>query len=275
MGDHTDISWAQKTFNGWEGCQHVSPACDFCYAEDRANHWKTVKWGPHGERRHTSAANWRKPYRWNEEAKAAGVRYRVFAFSLADWLDNKVPPAWRGAFAEVVEDTPHLDWMLLSKRIQLWDKLSPWAKRALPPNVWIGSSAEMQRYADERGKIMQRIDARVRFFSCEPLLGPIVIKPEILKSLQLVITGGESGRKARITNPDHFRMMRDQCGSAGVPFHHKQNGEWVREEDYRAVPDGRHPKTFTQLPNGERMIRVGAKHAGRFLDGVEHMGMPS
>ena len=29
------INWCDSTFNGWEGCTHVSPGCDNCYAETR------------------------------------------------------------------------------------------------------------------------------------------------------------------------------------------------------------------------------------------------
>jgi protein gp37 len=86
MGENSKIEWTDHTFNPWVGCTKVGPPCDNCYAEAWANRWGQVEWGSHAERKRTSAANWRKPYKWNAEAKAAGERRRVFSASLADWL---------------------------------------------------------------------------------------------------------------------------------------------------------------------------------------------
>ncbi len=90
MAENSKIEWTTHTFNPWIGCQKVSPGCDHCYAEALMDtRWGKVKWGPHGERKRTSEANWKQPLRW---AKAAnGTRPRVFCASLADVFDNQVP----------------------------------------------------------------------------------------------------------------------------------------------------------------------------------------
>src|SRR5262249_41738674 len=153
------------------GCQKVSPGCDRCYAEALMDtRWGKVKWGPHGARVRTAPANWRKPIQWNKAAKAAGVRPKVFCASLADWLDNKVPTQWREDLSVVIEETPNLDWLLLTKRIENWDKLSPWHDNSIPPNVWLGVTCEDTEHYEKRWPILRRIPAKVRFISYEPAL---------------------------------------------------------------------------------------------------------
>ena len=124
MGAKTEISWADATFNPWTGCEKVSPACDHCYAEawaKRTGH--PERW--QGERARTSAANWQQPIRWNREAEAAGVHRRVFCASLADVFDNQVPEEWRTDLWALIKATPHLGWVLLSKRIGNAPKMFP------------------------------------------------------------------------------------------------------------------------------------------------------
>lgn len=43
-----------------------------------------------------------------------------------------------------------------------------------------------------------------------------------------VITGGESGHGERLTHPAWVRLQRDQCVPAGIAFHHRQWGEWIK-----------------------------------------------
>ena len=125
MGENSKIEWCNHTFNPWIGCQKVSPGCDHCYAEAMMDHrYGRVKWGPHGERKRTSPANWKNPLRWAKQAN--GRRPRVFCASLADWLDNRVPRDWRSDLGRLIEATPELDWLLLTKRPENHEKLAPW-----------------------------------------------------------------------------------------------------------------------------------------------------
>ena len=84
MGENSKIEWSDHTFNPWIGCQKVSPGCDHCYAEAMMDHrYGKVEWGPHGERKRTSAENWKKPVKWNVEAaafsRASGIDHGCFA----------------------------------------------------------------------------------------------------------------------------------------------------------------------------------------------------
>jgi protein gp37 len=180
-----------------------------------------VEWGPHGERKRTSESYWKQPQRWAKEAATSGTRPRVFCASLADWLDNQVPQKWRVDLEQLIEATPELDWLLLTKRIENFKKLSSWVGSRCPPNVWLGVTAEDQEYFDRRWPILASIPAVVHFVSYEPALGPLTLAPHD-KPPDWIICGGESGSHARMMNPAWARALRDECAKRPVAFFMKQ-----------------------------------------------------
>lgn len=283
MAENSKIEWCHHTFNAWVGCSKISPACDHCYAQTWARRTGHAElW--EGQRRRTSVAYWKQPLAWDVQARLEGRRVRVFCASLADVFDNEVPHQWRTDLFELIGNTPHLDWLLLTKRIgnahrmldqvvaswsdsdQVWDA-KDW------PHVWLGATIANQEEADRDVPKLLATPAAVRFLSCEPLLGPINLTR--LHSLGLtwldalsgrahegpstfvwdskidwVIAGGESGPKARPSHPHWFASLRDQCAAAGVPFHFKQHGEWLPE--CQLPPDTYHdPNHGRQRPGDD------------------------
>jgi protein gp37 len=258
--ENTNIEWTDHTFNPWMGCTKVSPGCDHCYAERDMDHrLKVVNWGPQGERVRTKPANWRKPLAWNAAHAAFferhGRRQRVFCASLADVFDNAVDPAWRRDLFDLIELTPNLDWLLLTKRVGNVARMVADARThdwlAGRPNVWLGASIVNQEEADRDIPKLLALPAAVRFLSMEPLLGPVDLRLSLTtvdqrqraaefvrkfnqpiymasrgEMLHWVIVGGESGPQARPMHPDWARSLRDQCAVAGVPYLFKQWGEW-------------------------------------------------
>ena len=334
MGEITAISWCDHTFNPWIGCTKVSPACDGCYAEAMMDkRYGRVKWGAPGHgvgtRERTSKGNWSKPRAWDRRAATEGNRPFVFCSSLADVFDNQVPAEWRRDLFELIRATPHLVWLLLTKRPQLivrlyeeaqrlnsdgtrWTSSLPPERAAWPANAAIGTTVEDQERANIN--VPSLLDAKAKlnpafaFLSCEPLLGPIDLTDMDPKGnfhqygahgwsaiwkdnhigrpwIDWVITGGETnqgGHKARPSHPGWFRAIRDQCDAAGVPYHHKQNGEWlgwgqVFDEGNGLVQNmisfGKDPERFQYL-NDAIVSRVGKHRSGRLLDGVEHNARP-
>jgi protein gp37 len=223
MGEITKIAWCHSTFNPWTGCQHVSPGCDHCYAESLAERFNLVQWGPGQHRRRTSEDNWRNPLKWNKTAQARGERRRVFCASLADWLDNQVPHQWRADLLKLIEDTPALDWLLLTKRPQNARKLVPdywWGQ----PTVWFGITAEDQANFKHRWPIAREIPAVVHFVSYEPALGPLDLCEAGPPYPDWVIFGGESGKDARSADVEWAERMIEQSRMLGVAPFVKQLG---------------------------------------------------
>lgn len=189
MAENTKIEWTDHTFNPWIGCTKVGPGCDHCYAENLMDKRMGVAiWGPGNERVRTKPANWKMPLRWNAQADAFmaqhGRRQRVFCASLADVFDNAVDPQWRADLFGLIQQTPNLDWLLLTKRIGnvrgMLAELAHGSDPALSlldmmplPNVWIGATIVNQTEADRDIPKLLDVPARVRFLSMEPLLGPV------------------------------------------------------------------------------------------------------
>ena len=219
MAENSKIEWTDHTFNPWIGCQKVSPGCDHCYAESLSKRYGWVEWGPHGQRKRTSEANWKKPRQWAKAARGAERRPRVFCASLADVFDNQVPPEWRADLIDLIDATPELDWLLLTKRPENIAKML--AQFGVRQNVWLGTTCEDQAAYDRRWPILRAIPAAVHFISYEPAIGPLRLhngpdQPDWL------ICGGESGPGARLMLPAWAVDVRNDCQRTGTYFFMKQ-----------------------------------------------------
>jgi protein gp37 len=338
MGQNTSIEWATHTFNPWRGCTKVSPGCANCYADTMSKRNLKVlgQWGPNGTRIVAAEGAWKEPLKWNKAAAAAGERHRVFCASMADVFENwqglldhsdgatmytcNECGAWRtiedmccGPNAhyaltmqevrtrlfKLIESTPNLDWLLLTKRPENIMQMLPraWVSDgkpgefgptelvgSIPHNVRIGTSVENQKTADERIPHLFKVPASVRFLSVEPLLGPVDFRKVpgfnrigLSLSAWWVIVGGESGPNARPMHPDWVRSIRDQCQAAGVPYFFKQWGEWAPGKNFSetsGIPSGESCDFGEGLDDNASVWRVGKKVAGRTLDGRTWDEMP-
>lgn len=234
-------------------------------------------------------------------------RPRVFVNSMSDWLDDEVPLEWLAFLLETLAMCPNVDFQLLTKRPQNWkprvnlvsgmyDLKTDAGRKAwgygpewyvagnAPDNLWIGTTVEDQKAADTRIPHLLEIPAKVRFLSCEPLVGPIQLvhpdfgMPSANGGIHWVIAGGESGGKAVPSHPDWFRSLRDQCATARVPFFFKQWGEFYPQEDIGFLPAEYHSRQRSykghKFDDGILMLRVGVDTAGALLDGVPHLAFP-
>lgn len=269
MGQNSTIEWTHHTFNPWWGCTKVSPGCTHCYAETLSNRYGHDIWGPRKDRRVFGEQHWREPLKWNKQAEQQGQRMRVFCASMADaFEDNPSVEKEREKLWAVIEETPMLDWLMLTKRPENMSRFAPW-KDKWPVNIWAMTSVESQEQAEKRIPILAEVPAVIRGLSVEPLLGAVDLSIW-LKDLNWVIVGGESGVKARPMNPKWALDVRDQCISANVPFFFKQWGEWMPiESELSDFEKEQRIYTFSN-DNGEvsyRMKRTGKKASGRALDG--------
>jgi protein gp37 len=352
MAETTGISWCDATWSPWFGCTQVSMgekgACEGCYA--RAMHelrfGRVVFGGPgrgEGTRDVRAEAAWKIPLRWNDDPSiligearaAAGERPTVFP-SMCDPFDNHpalVQPRHR--FFRLIQATPNITWLPLTKRpgniVKMWlefvraERVAAnvkgeepsdgqlLAEYPFPRNVMLGCTVVTQPEADrDLPALLQAawlLKVAITFVSMEPLLGPVDLAristlrfrgAETLNALTgelfgmfgdfagylptklgWVIAGGETDQgkhKARPSNPEWFRDLRDQCAAAGVPFHFKQWGEWGPREAM-GVDRFRieHSTVFTaDETDGEDQFvhRFGKKSLTRELDGVTHDARP-
>ena len=268
MGERTEISWTDHTFNPVIGCAKVSPGCTNCYAEAMAKRYGWHDWQNDTPRHVTSAGYWAQPHRWNRAAELAGERHRVFCASLADVFDPQWPAGIRDRLWETIDATPWLDWLLLTKRPHLARRFWPasWLGSDVPaPNVWLGFTAEDQAHYDRRWHHVAALPAVVRFVSFEPALGRVALKSHNGLRPDFVICGGESGPGARPMAAYWARQMQKQCELRGIAFFFKQWGQYANNPLTRAVGELeaklRDPKT-----NGK---------GGALLDGVLYRELPT
>lgn len=265
MAETTEIAWADSTFNPWIGCTKVGPGCDNCYAEALMDtRWHKVNWGAGKLRQRTSPANLALPARWEREHEAfaaenGGRRRRVFCASLSDVFDNEVPTAWRDALFATIKATPHLDWLILTKRVGNVKKMVPseWIETHFPLNVWLGITVVNQEEADRDIPKLLDLRAMIRWLSMEPLLAAVDLftipntgglaegqrSLDVLRrmawevhgsdyvdtcgiepGIDWVVVGGESGPKARDFDIGWAKSIVAQCREADVPVLVKQLG---------------------------------------------------
>lgn len=305
MAENSTIEWCDSTFNPWIGCTKVSPGCDHCYAErdfDKRRH--VVVWGPGQARHRTARLTWRKPLQWQAGAAAFQAqhdrRQRVFCASLADWLDNEVLTTWRCDLLALIQSTPDLDWLLLTKRIgnwrallhevramasmdpgrRIWPGLAEWAADWLdgkaPANVWLGATVVDQPEADRDILKLLRVPARVRYLSIEPLLGPVDLT-------QLDVSVPAPSTMTAINRDVALDALRGRSiTDLGIELQHQTWINWV------IVGGESGPNARPMNPDWARNLRDqcaaaevpflfkqwGKKAAGRLLDGVTHDEAP-
>lgn len=301
MADKSGIEWTEATWNPIAGCKAVSPGCDHCYAareaagrlsklpayaglavypeQDQADAYRGRPAPPAeftGEVR-MLPDRMDQPLRWRKPR-------RIFVNSMSDLFHEDVPAWYIAEILDVIRQTPRHTYQILTKRHARmrsllsrpeFAELTGWPL----PNVWLGVSVENQHWADVRIPALQATPAAVRWLSCEPLLGSI---PGLhLSGIGWVVAGGESGPGARVMAPDWVRGIRDQCEKAGVPFLFKQWGEWA-PTGWMGAGYARPDRWFvsTSQPRvhpkeGEEMVRMGKRKAGRLLDGVLHDEYPA
>ena len=229
MGEHTKIAWADSTWNPWIGCTHAGSGCDHCYAEmqNKFRRWNGGTWGNAAPRRVTAEQTWRDPLNWEDKARAGRVgkdaeRWLVFAGDLCDIFDRLGDKNARTRMWELFRQTPHLTWLILTKRPQHISKFLPadWGEGYR--NVWLGVTVENRKNGYPRIKALRRVPATMRFLSCEPLLEGL---PDIeLTGIDWVIVGGESGSEARRFDVEWARAIRERCQESSVAFFFKQLG---------------------------------------------------
>jgi len=214
MATRSKIEWTHTTWNPVSGCTKISAGCKNCYAERMA--MRLMAMGVERYRRgfgvsiHHDVLD--QPFRWRQSRL-------VFVNSMSDLFHEDIPSDFIKKVFETMVNCPQHTFQVLTKRSKRLSELAdslPW-----PQNIWMGATVE-------DASVMHRIQhlvetpAKIRFLSCEPLLGPLEDIP--LAGIDWVIVGGESGPHARPMHAEWVHSLLKQCRSANVPFFFKQWG---------------------------------------------------
>ena len=243
------IEWTDETWNPVTGCTRVSPGCDNCYM-----------FALYPRLRGMSVPGYEEapdivqllPERLNAPLKWKKPRH-VFVNSMSDVFHPSVPYEFAFEIFKVMDEASRLHghvFQVLTKRpgraVGWWERYSDRFPNGWPPNIWIGTSVENQKYAP-RLSVLGRIPASIRFVSAEPLLTELDLRAWLYDgTLQWVIVGGESGLRARPMALRWARSLRDQSKSAGVAFFLKQlGGRRGKRSGRDAVLDG---ETWVEFP---------------------------
>lgn len=235
------------SFNPWWGCEKVSPGCKHCYAENLSDKRLGYKnWGPGSERLKFMDKHWNEPLNWNSQCAKLGIRRKVFCASMADVFENNPSVVLeRARLYELIQRTPFLDWLLLTKRPENIIGLMPFYWKTFPENVWIGTTTENQQTYNLRVPILEQVPAVIHFLSMEPLLSAVDMQLERYhQALDWVIVGGESGSKARPMEERWVQNILTQCEQYRVKFFFKQWGGQNKKEAGREL-NGRF---YNQMP---------------------------
>lgn len=238
MSQGSRIEWTEYTWNPVTGCTKVSAGCQNCYAERMALRLKAMHVARYQDgfavRVHEDLLD--RPLHWRKPRT-------IFVNSMSDMFHEDVPDEFIQRVFETMQSCPQHTFQVLTKRANRLAALSaqlPW-----PHNVWMGVTVENAASVN-RVEALAACGARVKFLSCEPLLGPLDDVP--LAGIDWVIVGGESGPHSRQMAAEWATSLRDQCTEACVPYFFKQWGG-PRKKLAGRVLDGR---TWSQMPPTEQ-----------------------
>lgn len=235
MSTQSGIEWTEVTWNPVTGCSKISHGCKHCYADRLARRLRAagVRKYRNGFKTTVHDAALEEPLRWKKPRL-------VFVNSMSDLFHSAVPTGFIASVFEIMNQTPHHTFQVLTKRPHRVRQLG--RKLHWSPNIWLGVSIESQRWLP-RLDILKESGAQVKFLSLEPLLGPL---PKIkLQGVDWVIVGGESGPGARPMEASWVREIRDKCLKSEVPFFFKQWGGVFKKRTGRVL-DG---VTWDQMPD--------------------------
>ena len=267
------IEWTNETWNIITGCTKYSEGCQNCYAEKMHKRLSSM-----GQKKYAKPFS-RVIFHSQELYKDFGKNQKmIFVNSMSDTFHKEITNREIQKILDRIakpNQQRHF-FQILTKRAERIINFS------YPSNIWLGVTVESQDNK-ERIEYLKKTNAKIKFLSCEPLLEDL---GELdLTGIDWVIVGGESGNKARPTNPEWVRNIKKQCEMQNIPFFFKQWGEWVQgsQIDYKLIKDKFHIGKIddsevllnVQINQEFSAYKVGKKYSGCLLDGKEYKEYPN
>lgn len=234
MSQSSKIEWTEYTWNPVTGCSKLSAGCLNCYAERMAKRLKAMR-NPRYITGFKVAMHddlIEKPLSWHKPRV-------IFVNSMSDLFHEEIPDSFIKKIFKTMNKCPQHTFQVLTKRAGRLAEIS--RKLNWTSNIWMGVTVESSENKN-RIDFLSKCGARVKFLSCEPLLGPIRELP--LSGIDWVIVGGESGPHSRPMKPEWAISIRDQCIKHDVPYFFKQWGGWDKKNNGRILEG----KTWGQMP---------------------------
>jgi protein gp37 len=238
----SSIEWTEMTWNPTTGCNKISAGCKYCYAEVMARRLQAMGIEKYKDgfelRLHPDALS--IPYEW----KSPKI---VFVNSMSDLFHKDVPLSFIQKVFRTMNENPQHTFQVLTKRSDIllkYHKELNWTH-----NIWMGVSVEDAR-VKHRIDDLRKTNAKVKFLSCEPLIGPLYRIN--LKKIDWVIVGGESGRKPRPMDVNWVLDIQEQCENKKVPFFFKQWGGTNKKKTGRILKG----RTYDEMPPIEQYETV-------------------
>lgn len=230
----SSIEWTEMTWNPTTGCNKISAGCKYCYAEVMTRRLQAMGVDKYKDgfkvRTHEDALL--IPYSWKSSKL-------VFVNSMSDLFHTEVPLSFIKKVFEVMNNTPQHTYQVLTKRAERLYELHQ--ELNWTDNIWMGVSIENEKVKD-RIDFLREINAKVKFLSCEPLIGPL---PDMnLENIHWVIVGGESGRTVRPIKESWIWDIRQQCAEQGAAFFFKQWGGTNKKKAGRELGGS----TYNEMP---------------------------
>lgn len=234
MAARSKIEWTEHTWNPVTGCTKISAGCKNCYADRMARRLRAmgVLRYRHGFRVTLHHDLLDLPKSWKQPRV-------IFVNSMSDLFHKDVPESFIKSIFNTMRQCPQHTFQVLTKRADRLLHLSGdliWSH-----NIWMGVSVEDSMHYS-RIRALASSHAKVKFLSCEPLIGRLAKLP--LKGIDWVIVGGESGPFARPMKPEWVTEIRDRCQERGVPYFFKQWGGTNKKQTGRTL-EGR---TWDEMP---------------------------
>ena len=213
---YSKIEWTEATWNPSTGCTKVTAGCKHCYAETMAKRLKAM-----GTPGYENGFGFTLMPDRLELPKKIKKPTKFFVNSMSDLFHEEMPFEFLDQVFQVIRETPQHQYQILTKRESILEEYFKF--RTVPDNVWLGVTVEFAK-TKNRIDVLRKIDAKIRFLSIEPLIGPM---DDIdLTDIHWVIVGGESGHKARPMDPEWAIDIQRQCDEQEVSFFFKQWGTW-------------------------------------------------
>ena len=255
MAQNSRIGWTTATWNPSTGCTQVSPGCDNCYAKRIAEDPRMSKGFPKQFNMHMKWKKILEPMSWKKPSL-------IFVNSMSDLFHKEITDDFLIQVWDVMLEANWHIYQILTKRPHRMAYKVKQLNLQTPDNIWLGTSVENQKYAHSRLSALISIPDTKRFVSCEPLLGPVNLRPWI-QDLHWIIDGGESGPGRRQADYNWFREIRDVCIEHEVPYFHKQGNHYKSGQDM--MLDGQlwqeFPKRFATAQREERKRQIEAETA--------------